>query len=50
MCLLFVPQENVDKITFYPGLSGGDIPSGTLSAVKVHTFICFQQKRHQSAQ
>ncbi len=27
--------ENVDKITFYPGLSGSDLPFGTLTAVKV---------------
>jgi hypothetical protein len=28
-------QDNVDKITFYPGLSGSDLPFGTLTAVKV---------------
>lgn len=30
-------QDNVDKITFYPGLSGSDLPFGTLTAVKVRS-------------
>ena len=28
-------SDNVDKITFYPGLDGTDLPFGTLTAVKV---------------
>ncbi len=36
-CLVDSSQStgNVDKITFYPGLKGSDLPFGTLTAVKV---------------
>ena len=36
-CVAAPPQDNVDKITFYPGLSGSDLPFGTLTAVKVRS-------------
>mmetsp|Transcript_16296 Transcript_16296/g.48870 ORF Transcript_16296/g.48870 Transcript_16296/m.48870 type:complete len:527 (+) Transcript_16296:514-2094(+) len=37
--------DNVDKITFYPGLSGSTLPFGTLTAVKARVLRQYVQER-----
>jgi V8-like Glu-specific endopeptidase len=46
-CLVDSSQTtgNVDKITFYPGLSGSDLPFGTLTAIKARVLRQYVEER-----